>query len=221
MLQGYPYTLGLAMTLPLLAICAPLIKLRELEHRWTALHVPVVIAAPDYLEVVEGIERALAQNGFPTRRAPPPPILRLPTRMLIAFAERAFDTLTADKLTVLEGQSFELVLHPCDLIVRGEERITGHVSAIATEALTFTRAYLTWSKDANTLEERILGVWNDIRYHEAGGEGFSSAVLKLRTVDRDLRRLPLAFEEWQILAREKLLVENRLLEFLNSRRVSA
>src|SRR4051794_39488899 len=63
-LKGYPYTLALALTLLMMIVLAPFIKLRTIVKRWSTRHVPVVIKSEQYLEVVSNVERALDQGGF-------------------------------------------------------------------------------------------------------------------------------------------------------------
>jgi hypothetical protein len=76
--KGYPYTLGLALTLLLMTVFAPIIKARHLLKRWTSAHVPVIIEPNDYLEVVGDLQRALAAGGLETERRPASWLLRGP-----------------------------------------------------------------------------------------------------------------------------------------------
>ena len=43
MLKGYPFTLGLAVTLVLMTAFAPIVKLQALVRRWTTQHVPLLV----------------------------------------------------------------------------------------------------------------------------------------------------------------------------------
>src|SRR5207245_2069085 len=102
-LRGYPYTLGLAVTLILLTVFAPILHLRAMARRWTTQHVPVIVEPQDYLAVVNEMDKALANAGWKATRRPVSWMLSLPTRILTALAGGAVKHLVADQLTTLEG----------------------------------------------------------------------------------------------------------------------
>src|ERR671925_2331055 len=54
-LKGYPYTVGLALTLAMMTIFAPVLKVRALLKRWTTEHVPVIVAPRDYDALVASV----------------------------------------------------------------------------------------------------------------------------------------------------------------------
>jgi hypothetical protein len=179
-LKGYPYTLGLALTLLTMLIFAPI----------------------HYLDVVGDVERILRDAGMKPQRASASWMLRLPTKILTFFAGGAIDDLVAEQLTVLRADDGEVVLHRSDLVIRGRERQVTRTHALVTEHLTFTKAYLTWTKEAQQLEDRLGKAWREIR---AGEPALARPLLT--AVERDLRRLELSYEEWEVLFRELLVVE--------------
>jgi hypothetical protein len=145
-LKGYPYTLGLALTLVLMTILVPFVKLRVIMKRWSSQHMPVLVEADDYRRVVDQIERTLDQRGWPTQRQQASWMLRMPTRILTFFASGAIDDLVAKNLTVLQASSLEVVLHPADLVINGKKEDVVHARSAITEQLTFSEAHLTWTK---------------------------------------------------------------------------
>jgi hypothetical protein len=46
-LRGYPFTLGLAVTLLMMCVLAPVMKLQTLMRRWASQHIPVVVRSED------------------------------------------------------------------------------------------------------------------------------------------------------------------------------
>ena len=134
-LRGYPYTIGLAITLAMMTLFAPIIKVRTLAKRWTSEHVPVLVEAEDYPEVVDATQRALEAGGFQTHRRRPSWLLRAPTNILTKFARGAVADLVADRMTLLASREFEVLLHPSDLIISAREGTAARVRAILTERL--------------------------------------------------------------------------------------
>jgi len=210
LLQGYPYTVGLAMTLVMLILFAPVMKLRSMLRRWTDRHVPVIVRPQDYMEVVNDVQRALAAGGIKTRREQASQMLRLPARILSLLARGAAKELVADQLVTLTAPHAEVLLYPADLVISAREREAARAQAIISEHLTFTRAYLTWTREAHGVEDRLRSLWADLEKHPTG-RAAAEVLEKLCVVERELKELKLPYEEWEVLFRKTLLMELTLL----------
>jgi hypothetical protein len=211
-LTGYPYTVALALTLILMTALAPIIKIRTMLKRWSTRHIPVIVESPQYLEVVSQIERALDRGGFEVERRPASWMMRLPTRVLTALAGGAVDDLVADQLTELHSDRIEVLLHPSDLVVNGSEKHAARAHAIIAEQLAFSPAYMTWTKEANELEDRLRKIWITLRQQSERPGMLNRLTNRLVAVEHDLRAIELTYEEWDVLFREKLMVERALLQ---------
>ena len=205
-LRGYPYTVGLSLTLILMTLFAPVIKVRDLLRRWTTQHVPVMVEPDDYPAVVDDVEAALRAGGIETQRGRPSWMLRFPTRLLGWFAGSAVGDLVAEELTRLHTSDGEILLHPSDMVVSGRAAAASRMRAIVAEHLTFTRAYLTWDKEANEIEDALRRVWDGL----ADSSGVD-ALARLRALEARMRHLTLPYEEWEVLFRQKLQVERAAL----------
>ena len=210
LLKGYPYTFGLSLTLLLMIAFAPVMKLRDLARRWSSVHVPVLIRSRDYFSVLEDVRRALRAGGLENRTAPASWMLRFPTKVLTVFAGGGINNLVAERLTVIEAGPVEVLLHPSDMIVRGRPDAVAHARALLSENLTFTRAYMTWDKEANEIEDRLRRLWTDTQGSDKVPV-FSSGNPLLKEVDRELHEKKLPYEEWEVLFRKKLLLERAML----------
>ncbi len=206
-LKGYPYTLGLALTLILMTVFAPFLKVRNVLKRWTSEHIPVIIEGSKYLNVVDEVEKALRSSGTEVTREPASWMLRLPTRILSFFAGSAVQNLVADQLTNLKAKDLEVLVHPSDIVVSSRERDAARGRAILAEQLAFSDAHLTWTKEANEVEDRLRHLWHDIK----NGAGQNGGLDRLHEIDHQLHHLKLSYEEWDTLFREELLVERGLL----------
>jgi hypothetical protein len=211
-LKGYPYTLALALTLITMTVLAPVMKVRTIVKRWSTRHVPVIVEAEAYLEVVRDVERALDQGGFHVERRPASWMLRFPTKILTTLAGGAVDDLVADQLTSLETDRLEVLLHPSDLVISGSEKDAARANAILAQQLAFSRAYMTWDKEANDLEDRLRKIWVTLRQQSKRPGVVEHNTSRLAAVEHDLQKLELPYEEWEVLFREKLMVERALLQ---------
>lgn len=211
-LKGYPYTFGLAVTILMMVVFAPVMKVQQLLRRWRVQHVPMLVELDDYLDVVNDLQEALKRGGIETTRKRAPWMLRAPTKLLTMFAGDEFQKLMADNMTMLVGERCEVLLHPSDLIIRGRDLNVSRAHATLTEMLTFTKAYMTWDKEANKLEDRLRRIWLGIMdARERKGTFDRKSLDELRAIERDLRKLEVTYDEWEVLFREKLQVERCLL----------
>jgi hypothetical protein len=207
-LKGYPYTFGLALTLILMTVFAPIIKVRNVLRRWTSEHVPVIIKPEDYLDVVGAVETALREGGIVTTRHRASAMLRLPTKILTLFAGGAIATLVADEMTELTNQDLQVLAHPSDIVISGRELVAARARSVLAERLTFSKAYLTWDKEANELEDAMRAIW---AAQLENRQAIDTGLARLADVERRLHEQSFPYEEWEVLYREKLVVERRLL----------
>jgi len=208
--KGYSYTLGLALTLVMMIVVAPILKVRDLLRGWTSTHVPVMVQGPDYFEVIKAMEKVLREAGYESSRERASALLRWPTRVFTFFAGGSIDDFVAEELTVLKMAHAEVMLHPSDLVIRGKEDAVMRIHALLTEQLTFSKAYFTWSSEAHAIEDRLAALWGELK-ERSRKSSRQPALDKLAALDHDLRHLTLSYEEWEVLFREKLVVERAVL----------
>lgn len=204
--RGYPYTIGLALTLVIMTLFTPVMKVRDLARRWTSDHVPVVIEPEDYPTVVDEVRRALEAGGLPTTSRRASWMLRFPTKILTWFAGRAMGGQVP--LQRLVGERMQVLLHPSDLVISGRETDVARTRAVLAERLTVTQAYLTWTKESNEVEDDIRRAWHAL----AAGDPVAAAD-RLAGVERALHALTVPYEEWEVLFRQTLLAQRELLAY--------
>ena len=207
-LDGYRFTVGIALTILVTVIIAPVVQARNLVRRWTTDHFPVVIQTADYLGVVADIQSGLASAGTRTHRSSTHALLQIPTTMLAVFVGNTLDQLVARNLTTLVSDDLEIVVHPFDLAVSGHRIAVARAQAVLADRLPFTRAHLTWSQEGNQMEDRIKKGWHDALTEHDGSQA-QSARNTFRQIEQDLEGSTVDFEEWEILSRILLLTERQ------------
>lgn len=208
-LIGYRFTVGIALTLIVTVFIAPALQVRNLLRRWATRHLPVVVQMADYADVVADIERGLESVGLRVHRTPTNVLLRIPTMMLTVFVGGTFERLVASELATLASNDLEIVLHPFDLVISGRATAVMRVQAALTERLPFTKAYLTWTKGGNEVEDRIKAAWHDV-WTTRDGSTPLKAHATLGQIQEDLNTIHLSFEEWEVLLRVLLLTQRRV-----------
>jgi hypothetical protein len=210
LLKGYPFVLCLALILVMMSVVRLVTTLRNYGRRWAERHVPVIIQPEDYGSVLDDIREVLAKEDPQVRVAEAGWPLSVPTRILTMAGTFAVRGLLTERPMALRSDRLEAVLHLSDLVIWGRERDVNRARALLAEQLAFSRAYLTWSEDANAIEDRLRTIWQDFK--DAPDTRVDPIVgNRLEAVEKELRDTDLVFEEWEVLMREKLLVERSLL----------
>jgi hypothetical protein len=195
-LRGYPNSLALFIVLVWMMIVAPLGKIRALVKRWDAVHVPIAVKPGAYDTVVHDLEGALDRDGAEVTQGRAHWAYELPGKVLALLGGETVRALVPTKLAKLVGDGFEMTLHPTDLSLLGRKVKLAHARAAIVRELTFTEAYQTWSKEAQTLEDRLV----------EASEGEDD----LEAIGKEIKERDLEYEEWEILYRLLLQVKLRV-----------
>lgn len=210
LLKGYPFVLTLALILVIMSLLRLVTMLRNRGRGWTERHVPLIIQPEDYAAVLDDIRKVLAQGDLAVRVTEAGWPLSVPTKLLTLAGGLALRGLLTERPMALISEKLEAVLHLSDLVLRGREADVNRARALLAEQLAFSPAYLTWSEEANAIEDRLRSIWQDFK--DAPDTNVDAAVIdRLEAVEGELRTADLSFEEWEVLMREKLLVERSLL----------
>lgn len=114
-LKGYPYTAGLSLTLAMMVLFAPIIKIRAMLKNWSNTHIPVIIDSKSYMQAVNRIDEILDGGGIKVDQIEASWMIRLPTRFLAACADNSLHTFMAKQLTTLRAKNLEIMIHPSTL----------------------------------------------------------------------------------------------------------
>jgi hypothetical protein len=210
LLRGYVFVLCLALILVMMSAVRLVTMLRNYGRRWTERHVPLIVQPEDYASVLDDIRKVLDQGDMPVQITEAGWPLSVPTTILTMAGTFAVQGLLTERPMALTSDRLEAVLHLSDLVLWGREHDVNRARALLAEQLAFSRAYLTWSEDANVIEDRLRSIWQGFK--DAPDTRVDPAVVdRLEAVEKELRITNLDFEEWEVLMREKLLVERSLL----------
>jgi len=193
-LRGFPYAVGLFVVLVWMMVLAPLTNIRAMLRRWESDHVAIAVQPGGYDTVVRDLRDALERAKVPlaTRRAGW--MYELPGRILAVCGGTRVAALIPEKLLVLYDSRVEIVIHPMDLAVRGRKGPVARARAAIARELTFTRAYQTWTKEAQEIEDALARA--------------ARGAADLDAIARRIAATELDFEQWEILYR--LLLQVRL-----------
>jgi ribosome-associated toxin RatA of RatAB toxin-antitoxin module len=172
-----------------------------------------VVHQGGYETMVDDLETALGEAGLTVARRPAAAILAVPGRLVARVAGGGVRALVPHQLTTLYSPVLEVELYPSDIAICGQKEAVARARAAIATRLTATAAYLTTSKEAQTVEDRLDEIVRARgRTHEERRTRRSDRLIEeLRATDATLATLDVDYAEWEVLYRMRLQIERDLL----------
>ena len=208
-LRGYLLVPVIAGLLVFLAVVGVVRKVRSTRHRWSDVHVPIVVGDGGYDGLVRDLGGALASAGLPTTAADAPWVLTLPARILTRVAGGNIRKLRPDRLIELAGEDLRVGVYPSDIAISGPASLDRRARIAVLSRLAATTAHLTTSVEAQTIENLLRRVATTAA--GPAGLGRSETGDAFAAVDARLLDLEGPVEEWDLLYRLRLQLERDLL----------
>ena len=209
--RGYPLTALLAVLLLFLAGLSIWRKGRSLAKGWTDAHVPIVVEAGAYEQVADDLDRAVTAAGLEVTPVTASAAMSKPAQWLAAVAGPGSRSLVPDRMIQLDGKDLDILIYPMDLLISGKPDLVNRARAAMASRLTTSSAHMTMSAEAQAVEDRLTALARPPvddpdhrpRYDDA-------AETELRSIDDVLSSIPVPYEEWEVLYRQRLQVERDL-----------
>jgi membrane protein len=209
-LRGFPITIGLAAAFIIMFVSVPVMRFAALVRRLQSADVPLVTTADSYEEVTEIVTGALSRHGLALRRVPPGWWVAAPIRILTWFGGEAFRAYVPSRPAHFVAPELELSFYPSGVLLRGQKDCVTWTHGLIAETVVHTRGLQTSDMRAQALESELRRLWEV--YDVSPGAHAGSTVLlgRLDEVTRDLGKLAVPFEDWQVLYRQILQVGRAL-----------
>jgi hypothetical protein len=210
LLSGIPITLAVAASFFIVFVTTPVRRLLSIVRRQVDLQVPLVTDARGYELVANEVAETLTRHGFEVGPVKPPWWVTAPSKILFRFGGPSFRDYVPERLSCLRGPRLEVVLYANGLAMRGSAQDTAWAHGLLVEALTDAPAYQTFDPGAQDIERQIRSVWAVFRQNPAAHVGAAALEARLDEIARDIRNLPVGYEEWQIVYRQALQLDRAL-----------
>ena len=202
---AYPATFMLGLSVLQMVLFTPVLLFQRWRQKRKLVQVPLVMREKtdddDLLEAVEtalkaagvddyGVEEATGPKSWPMRT------VAFPARHLLGAVVRG------EPVRIVAGD-LEVLAYATNIAINGPKERAYEVRAAVERELAFCDAYLTWNDEAQELEDELMA---------AGGEANGDLDRLRRSLDRiqaRIDRASLNSEEWNVLYRIRLQVEDR------------
>jgi hypothetical protein len=127
-----------------------------------------------------------------------------PSNVLRWFDPASFQDYVPERLAYFRGPRLEAALYPNGLLVRGPRPEAARAHSVLIEALTVTPGLQTYDPAAQDIERQIRRVWEVYRQHPPAHRHSRVLLDRLAEIGTAIRRLPVDYDEWQIVYRQAL-----------------
>ena len=209
-LRGFPITVGLAGAFVVMFVSVPVIRLAALARRRKSADIPLVTNESAYHQVAATVCEVLNRHGFALRPAAPSWWVAAPMRILTLLGGDSFRSYVPNRLEHFVAADLELSLYPSGLLLRGKASRLTWAHGLIAESVVHTEGFQTVDPRAQQLEKRLRLVWrtHDEAPPQASRQllGSANLVEALDEITRDLGKLDVEFDDWQVLYRQILQV---------------
>jgi hypothetical protein len=157
------------------------------------------------------VQDALAADGFAPQIRPLPWYLKPPEWILAAFARTILPGVTPKDPRMIVGNRDRLavVVQPADIVISAKKGTAMRARATLTTRMPFTEAYLTWEEASRKIEDRVEELWR--QYRDADPARLGEILQALEGLKDEINGLDVPFEQWAVVYREALQLEEALV----------
>jgi hypothetical protein len=208
--RGWPITIGLAAAFLVMFVTVPALKIASMLRRREQEQVPLVTHSSVYHDVAALIAGALDRHGYNLVAAKPGWWISVPTKILLKLGGNVFRGYVPDRLEYFRDGAMEAALYPNGLLLRGPKAKVARAHGLVSEALSHSAALQTMDPQAQALEKRIHGLWEQFDRDPIGNVGEETMAAAVIRLAHDLGEAQVPFEDWQILYRELLQLDREI-----------
>ncbi|HEX5040601.1 MAG TPA: hypothetical protein VFW95_10735 [Candidatus Limnocylindria bacterium] len=201
---SYPATFMLGLSVLLMVLITPFLLVERWRAKRILLQVPLVMHGGSDDQLVRAVRRALESidvEGAEIRRASGPKTWPMHT---VAFAiQHLIGAVVRGEPMELATDDIEIYAYATNVSILGPEGDVHRVRAAIEREVALTDAFLTWDEDAQQFEAALRDI------DRAANGDVDALRRKLDALQVKIDRASLNSEEWNVLYRERLQVEQR------------
>jgi hypothetical protein len=202
---SYPATLMLGLSVLQMVLFTPVLLVQRWRRGRTLVQVPLVMRPDaDDDDLLELVEAAIGAAGIDETRAEEATGPKSWPMRTVGFAARHLlgAVVRGTPIRVVDGD-VEVLAYATNVAIIGREEIAYQVRAAVEREAAFCDAYLTWNDEAQELEDELVAAGS-----RTNGD-LDGLRRRLDRIQARVDRASLNAEEWNVLYRLRLQVEDR------------
>jgi hypothetical protein len=202
---SYPATFMLGFAVVQMVLFTPILLVQRWRQKRKLVQVPLIMRDDtdddDLLDAVKAALNAARVENYRVEEATGPKSWPMRT---VAFAARHLlgAVVRGEPIRIVDGD-VEVLAYATNIAINGPKERAYEVRAAVEREVAFWNAYLTWNDEAQELEDELIAVDG-----QANGD-LGRLHRRLDRIQRRIDRASLNSEEWNVLYRLRLQVEDR------------
>ena len=205
-MRGYWYCIEFGAAGVLMFLFAPLIMLWRYLRRMDAINIPFVEKNGTDRPVDAFLHKAFGKKWSPVATHTPGFLYTLPLKLAAEDFSSLFGGRQPNDFCIVVGKSM-VYFHPYDFMVEGKKEEANQIAAYLADKLIAYDGYMTWSKEAQRLEEECRLF---LKKYQNGEIEKIQAIEGLTAIREALQDRPVAYFEWEILIRKSYAFQEKL-----------
>jgi hypothetical protein len=202
---SYPATLMLGLSVIQMVLVTPVLLFQRWRQKRKLVQVPLVMREgtddDDLLEAVRTAARAAGIDEARVERATGPKTW--PMRTVAFAAKHLLGAIVRGEPVRLATDGIEIYAYATNIAILGPKEDAYRLRAAVERELAFSDAYLTWNEEAQGFERELMEA------HAAADHDVPALERRLDEIQRRMDVASLNSEEWNVLYRLRLQVEQR------------
>ncbi len=211
--MSYPSTFMLGLSVLEMVALTPILLFQRWRAKRKLIQIPLVMKeGTDDDDLIEAVGQALKTLDITDVKASELTGYRAwPMRAFAFAAEHLLGAVVRGKPIRIQADELELYAYATNVSVLGREDDAYRVRAAVERELAFCDAYLTWNDEAQEFEDELM------RAHESANGDIDGLRRRLDEVQQRMDTASLNSEEWNILYRLRLQVEQSVSRRVDER----
>ncbi len=208
LLKGYKYTVILGVTMAVMLVCTPVIRIKRILRHIVAEDMPMAVTGNGKIRVMDEIIYSLGISGMKAVKKIPSRFYSVPAKMINGTLKELFNYVS-DRELYITGENLSIYLNSSDIMIEGRKDTVEKARIAIVRGFVENDIYLTESENSRKIESEILTIykkWKNDEYCE------DEALARLRNIMNSGFEDNILYDDWALLSIQANVIQNKILD---------
>lgn len=207
LIKGYKYTIILGVTMAVMLVCTPVIRIKRILRHIVAEDMPMEVAGNGNIRVMDEIIYSLGMSGMRAVKKVPSKFYSVPAKMINGTLKELFNYVS-DREMYITGENLSVYLNSTDIMIEGSRDTVERAKIAIVRGFVENNIYLTESRNSRKVELEILTIYNKWKDGQSSSD---DALAALRKVINSGFEDSIAYNDWALLSMQINVIQNKVL----------
>ena len=207
LLKGYRYSLMLGVTMAVILVCTPVIRIKRILKHITAESMPAGVAGKGNIYVMDEIIIALGKADMRAMKRVPSKFYSVPVKMINGIMKELFDYVS-DREFYIAAENVSIYLNSSDIMIEGKPELVEKAKIAIVKGFVENDIFLTENDISRKMETKILTIYKNLK---KGCLSSNEALRSLRNLTETGFEEDITYDDWALLTAQMNEVEHNIL----------